>query len=261
MLLLRRALRVGVPVAAASSVVVAVTALRARSTLECEHASTLVAPWTPSSAPKGKKPAHLDISLQDEFDVVIVGGGIIGLATAREVLRRYPRLTVVVLEKEREVAAHQTGHNSGVIHAGMYYVPGSVMAKTCVRGSKLMYEYADAHKIPVSRCGKLIVASTPAEHAQVEKLFAQGNANGVPGLAVLTGDQVKSVEPNVAAHSALWSPNTGIIDYAVVSRSLAEEILATGRADIRLSFEAKVRGRGRSRCIRGANGLQPGDEG
>ena len=99
-----------------------------------------------------------------------VGGGIIGLATAREVLRKFPKLTVVVLEKEREVAAHQTGHNSGVIHAGMYYVPGSVMAKTCVRGAKLMYEYADAMKIPVARCGKLIVATNESEHKQVRSL-------------------------------------------------------------------------------------------
>lgn len=173
------------------------------------------------------------------FYLQIVGGGIIGLATAREILKRYPNLTVAVLEKEREVAAHQTGHNSGVIHAGMYYVPGSVMAKTCVRGASLMYQYAEQHKIPHSRCGKLIVASNEAEHAQVTKLYAQGTANGVQGLRVLNSEEVRALEPNVAAYSALWSPNTGIIDYASVSRHIAEEILETGRADIKLSFAAE----------------------
>ena len=174
--------------------------------------------------------------------LVQVGGGIIGLATAREVLRRYPKLTVAVVEKEREVAAHQTGHNSGVIHAGMYYPPGSVMAATCVRGSKLMYDYAAEQGIPVSRCGKLIVAVNEQEHAHVAKLFAQGTANGVPGLAILTGAQVAAQEPAIsAAYSALWSPNTGVIDYSVVARHLAQEILNSGRADIKLSFEANVR--------------------
>jgi L-2-hydroxyglutarate oxidase LhgO len=121
----------------------------------------------------------------------------------------------------------------------MYYVPGSMMAKTCVRGSRLMYEYADAHGIPVSRCGKLIVASNAEEHAQVEKLYNQGTANGVPGLRVLSSSEVRAMEPNVSAYSALWSPVTGVIDYAAVARHLAEEILETGRADIKLSFQAE----------------------
>ena len=172
------------------------------------------------------------------FTLVQIGGGIIGLTTAREILRRYPKLTVAIVEKEREVAAHQTGHNSGVIHAGMYYVPGSVMAKTCVRGAQLMYDYAAAHNIPVSRCGKLIVASNEAENAQVVKLYNQGTANGVQGLRVLNSAEVRAMEPNVSAYSALWSPNTGIIDYSTVSRHLAEEILESGRADIKLSFQA-----------------------
>ncbi len=110
-------------------------------------------------------------ALDTEFDVAVVGGGIIGMATAREVLRRFPHMSVVVLEKEREVAPHQSSHNSGVIHAGMYYVPGSVMARTCVRGAQLMYEYCEANKLPHDRVGKLIVAVTPEEHKQVELLF------------------------------------------------------------------------------------------
>ena len=145
---------------------------------------------------------------------------------------------MAVLEKESEVARHQTGHNSGVIHAGMYYAPGSVMARTCVRGAELMYEFARTRGIPHARCGKLIVASTAAEHAEVEKLFANGTANGVQGLRVLDSAGVRELEPAVSAYSALWSPNTGVIDYAVVARHLAEEILRSGRGDIKLGFEA-----------------------
>jgi len=154
-----------------------------------------------------------------------------------ELIKRYPSLTVAVLEKEREVAPHQTGHNSGVIHAGMYYVPGSVMADTCVRGNALMYEYCASKGLPADRVGKLIVASNAAEHGQVELLFDRGTKNGVKGLQVLTGAQVKAMEPAVVAYSALWSPNTGITDYSLVTRSLAEDITSSGRGDVKLSFE------------------------
>jgi L-2-hydroxyglutarate oxidase LhgO len=179
------------------------------------------------------------LAMETDFDIVIVGGGIIGLATARELLARYPGLTVAVLEKEREVAPHQTGHNSGVIHAGMYYEPGSVMAKTCVRGAALMYKYCEDKKLPHERVGKLIVASNAEEHAKVQLLYERGTANGVQGLEVLDGEQVRAMEPNVAAYSALWSPNTGITDYGLVSRSLACDVLETGRADVKLSFQVE----------------------
>jgi L-2-hydroxyglutarate oxidase LhgO len=187
----------------------------------------------------GNKKVLAPLAMEKEFDVVVVGGGIVGMATAREILKRYPKLTVAVLEKEREVAPHQSSHNSGVIHAGMYYVPGSVMARTCVRGAKLMYEYCAAKKIPHDRVGKLIVASDAKEHAQVELLFDRGTKNGVQGLRVLNGEEVKAMEPNVAAYSALWSPNTGIADYGIVTRSLAQDILETGRGDVKLQFEVE----------------------
>lgn len=160
-------------------------------------------------------------------------------AAPAEILKRYPKLTVAVIEKEAEVAPHQTGHNSGVIHAGMYYVPGSVMAKTCVRGAKLMYEYCDSKKLPHDRVGKLIVAVNEQEHKQVELLYDRGTKNGVQGLQVLNSAQVKAMEPNVAAYSALWSPNTGIVDYGVVCKSLALDVLETGRGDVKLSFEVQ----------------------
>ncbi|KAK9768161.1 hypothetical protein K7432_001408 [Basidiobolus ranarum] len=179
------------------------------------------------------------IDAKDEYDVVIVGGGIVGLATAREILKRYPEKTVAVLEKEREVAAHQTGHNSGVIHAGLYYEPGSRMARTCVRGAELMYKYCEDRGLPVERCGKLVVAVNESEHAQVEKLYNQGTANGVKGLEILHGPEVQKYEPNVRAYSALYSPNTGIVDYGLVAQNLAEEIKDSGRGEIKLAFEAK----------------------
>ncbi|KAI9310101.1 FAD dependent oxidoreductase-domain-containing protein [Dichotomocladium elegans] len=178
------------------------------------------------------------LSQKTEFDVVIVGGGIVGLATARELLRRYPTMTVAVLEKEREVAAHQTGHNSGVIHAGIYYQPGSRMARTCVRGADLMYEYCAEHDLPIERCGKLIVAVNEKEHQQVERLFDIASKNGVKGLQVLNSDEIRRLEPNVEAYSALYSPNTGVTDYGLVAQCIANEIIQSGRAEIKLAFEA-----------------------
>lgn len=205
-------------------------------------------------------PTTPPLALQTDFDVVVVGAGIVGLATAREILKRYPHLTVAVIEKEGEVAAHQTGHNSGVIHAGMYYEPGSVMARTCVKGAAMMYEYCAANKLPHERSGKLIVAVNEAEHAAVTALYERGNKNGVQGLRVLNAEEVKAMEPNVAAYSALWSPNTGIADYAAVARHIATELVASGHADVKLRFQVEEFQRlpdGRVR-IKGVEPGQPG---
>ena len=215
------------------------------------------------SAPSAPRRVLSPLALERDFDVAVVGGGIIGLAVARECLKRHPRARVVVLEKEQEVAPHQTGHNSGVIHAGMYYVPGTSMAKTCVRGAELMYAYCAEKKLPHDRVGKLIVASTEQEHAQVQLLFERGNANGVKGLRVLTGKEVAAMEPAVsAAYSALWSPNTGIVDYGLVARSLAADVGDTGRGDVRNRFEVTAieKGAGGRIVVRGVEPGQVGPE-
>ena len=212
-------------------------------------------------ASRAAAPVVAPLSLETQFDVAVVGGGIIGLATAREVRRRFPSKTVVVLEKEREVAPHQSSHNSGVIHAGMYYVPGTEMARACVRGAQLMYEYLEQHRLPVERVGKLIVAADAREHEQVQLLFERGTKNGVQGLRILNGDEVRALEPNVsAAYSALWSPNTGVTDYAVVSRAIAAELEASGRGAVKLEFEVAGVARAEDGRVL-ITGAEPGQKG
>eukprot|EP01060_Flectonema_neradi_P033976 TRINITY_DN5833_c1_g1_i1.p1 TRINITY_DN5833_c1_g1~~TRINITY_DN5833_c1_g1_i1.p1 ORF type:complete len:466 (+),score=109.55 TRINITY_DN5833_c1_g1_i1:79-1476(+) len=193
---------------------------------------------TPPGVVNLEQTLSTDKVLHGKYDVVVVGGGIIGVATANEILKRYPSKKVAIVEKEAAVAMHQSGHNSGVIHAGMYYEPGSKMAACCVEGADLMYDYAEKKKIPCKRIGKLIVATNAEEDKQVQKLYHQGVANGVKDLKVLTGPQVRAIEPNVAATSALDSPNTGIIDYGEVTRSLAKDFQEAG-GSIKFNFAAE----------------------
>jgi (S)-2-hydroxyglutarate dehydrogenase len=164
-------------------------------------------------------------------DVVVVGGGIIGLAVARELRRRRPDEAVVVLEREPEVAAHQTGHNSGVIHQGVYYAPGSLKATLCRRGADLMYEFCDERTVAVERCGKVIVATSQHELRRLDELHRRGLENGVPGLRRLGPGELREVEPHARGIAALHSPETGIVDFAAVARALAQEVdVATGCA-------------------------------
>jgi L-2-hydroxyglutarate oxidase LhgO len=156
------------------------------------------------------------------FDVTIVGGGIVGLATAYSLGQRQPRLRLAVLEKEAEVAAHQTGHNSGVIHAGIYYRPGSMRARLCVEGARRMVAFCREHGLPHEVCGKVIVATCEEELPRLAELLRRGKENGVPGLAELGPEDLRRVEPHAAGIQALHVPSTGIADYAAVARKLAE---------------------------------------
>ena len=174
----------------------------------------------------------------ERVDVVIIGAGILGLAVARELRRRHPRLSILILERERDVAQHQTGHNSGVIHSGIYYTPGSLKARLCVEGSKLMYEFCDQHDIHYERCGKLIVALEPRELSGLDELERRGLANGVPGLRRLTAEEIVDVEPGARGIAALHCPHTGIVNYYDVATALADELLAEG---VEIRFDTDVR--------------------
>jgi L-2-hydroxyglutarate oxidase len=168
------------------------------------------------------------------IDVTVVGAGIVGLATAMELVRRRPDLKVLVLEKEAEVAAHQTGNNSGVIHAGLYYRPGSLKAQMAVEGARLMVEFCREHNLPYELCGKVVVATNEAEVARLEELHRRGQANGVWGLTRITAEQIKEHEPHATGVAGLWSPATGIVDYKAVARAYARTI-AAGGGEVRLS--------------------------
>src|SRR5215211_2703813 len=161
-------------------------------------------------------------------DVVVVGAGILGLAVARELLSRRPGLGLTVLEKEHAIAQHQTGHNSGVIHSGIYYAPGSLKADLCVEGSRLMYEFCAEKRVPTDRCGKVIVAANDGELHRLEELRERGEANGVRGLEEIGRDRLAELEPNVVGVRALHSPETGIVDFRLVAEALAEEVCERG---------------------------------
>jgi (S)-2-hydroxyglutarate dehydrogenase len=157
-----------------------------------------------------------------------VGAGILGLAVARELLSRTPGLSLSVLEKEAAIAQHQTGHNSGVIHSGIYYAPGSLKAQLCVEGARLMYEFCDEKGIPTERCGKVVVAADESEIPRLEELKRRGEANGVRGLVEVGPEQLAELEPNVVGVRALHSPETGIVDFRLVARALAAEVEERG---------------------------------
>ncbi|HWJ65144.1 MAG TPA: L-2-hydroxyglutarate oxidase [Nocardioides sp.] len=164
----------------------------------------------------------------------IVGGGIVGLAVAREITRQRPGTQVLVLEKEDRVGAHQTGHNSGVVHAGIYYRPGSLKAQLCTRGRLLLRDYCSEHGLPYVECGKVVVAVDPGEMGRFAALERTAAANGVPGLRRLDAAALAEVEPHAAGLAALHSPHTAITDYVAVARQLARDVVAAG-GDVRCS--------------------------
>ena len=162
------------------------------------------------------------------YDVTVVGAGIVGLASARELLRRRPGLRVALVDKESRAGVHQTGHNSGVIHSGIYYAPGSLKARLCVAGARDLYAYCEANGIPTERCGKVIVATEESELGRLQGLHERGLANGVEGLEMIGPDRLRELEPHCAGIRALWSPATGIVDFALVARGYAGDVRNAG---------------------------------
>ena len=163
------------------------------------------------------------------FDLAVVGGGIVGLATSYQFARRLPGKRVVVLEKEGRVAAHQTGHNSGVLHSGIYYKPGSYKAKLCVEGKGLMLDFCQKHGIRVDHVGKVIVATEKAELPRLQTLYERGVANGVP-VEMIEPAQLREIEPHASALRAIRSPSTAIVDYKEVCAAMTRELTARGVA-------------------------------
>ncbi len=163
-----------------------------------------------------------------EHDLAVVGGGILGLAVARELLRRRPEARVAVLEREPAIAQHQTGHNSGVVHAGIYYAPGSLKARLCVEGARDLYAYCEERGVPFERRGKLIVARDESELGRLDELERRGRANEVPGLRRLDAHGLREIEPHARGVAALHSPATGVVDFAEVARAFAEDVEAAG---------------------------------
>lgn len=169
-------------------------------------------------------------------DVAVVGAGILGLAVARELLLRRPGAKVTVLEQALTVGAHQTGHNSGVIHAGVYYAPGSLKAQLCVEGAGLMYDYCERKGIDARRIGKLIIAADAREIPGLEELERRARANGVPGIRRVAAEEISELEPHAIGVAALHSPNTGIVDFRAVCERLADDVREAG-GELRLGWK------------------------
>jgi len=162
--------------------------------------------------------------MNEKFDVSVVGGGIVGLACAYKLQLKFPKLKIIVLEKENELAFHQTGRNSGVIHSGLYYKPGSFKAKNCVQGRKQLVQFAKKYDIRHDVCGKIVLATNTNEAKKLVDLKENGEKNGLVNLSILNVSQLKNVEPNAGGVSALWVPESGIIDYKQVTNKLADLI-------------------------------------
>jgi len=192
--------------------------------------------------------------MTDDRDVVVIGGGIVGLATAYRLLERRPDLRLTLVEKEAELATHQTGHNSGVVHAGLYYAPGSLKARLCREGKADLEAFAEAHGIPFERCGKLVVALGESELPRLTALRERAVANGVPGLQEVGVERIREIEPHAAGITGLWSPSTGIVDFRLVALALADEIRALG-AEIVTSWPAStIEPRGPGMVVGGPHG-------
>lgn len=172
--------------------------------------------------------------MASQYDLTIVGGGILGLATTLKLIRAHPSLRLLILEKEAEIARHQTGNNSGVIHSGLYYRPGSLKARSCVAGRKELMAFCDENAVPYEICGKVVVATSEEELPRLEELHRRGTANGLKNLEIIGPERLKELEPHATGIQGLHVPETGIIDYKKVAAAYAEKIRDAG-GDIRLS--------------------------
>lgn len=192
--------------------------------------------------------------MSERHDVAVIGGGIVGLATAWRILDAWPRLRLAVVEKEEDLASHQSGHNTGVLHAGIYYRPGSFRATLCREGKKAVERFAEEHGIPFVRCGKLIVAVEEDELPRLAALRERALANGVEGIEEIGPERIREIEPHVRGLRALWSPGTGVIDYRRVALELASEIRARGGMILTGRRVESVVERGGERVLRTTGG-------
>lgn len=178
---------------------------------------------------------------ESDFDITIIGGGIVGLATAYKIASNHPCLRIAVLEKEPTLAGHQTGHNSGVIHSGLYYKPGSAKARTCTDGRKQLVAFAKQYDIPYEICGKIIVATSEKEMPNFERIFNNGIQNGIEGVAKISPAQIKQIEPYCAGIAGIKVPCTGIIDFVAVVNKLAQ-LIQKQNADNKIFLSCNVTG-------------------
>lgn len=164
----------------------------------------------------------------ETYDIAVIGGGIVGLATAMALCQRH-QVSLIVLEAEATLAAHQTGHNSGVIHSGLYYKPGSLKARNCVEGREALYNFCREHHIPHERCGKVVVATSASEIPRLDALAERGRANGLDGMRRLNSQaEIHEFEPHIDGLAGLWIPQTGIVDYKQVAQAYAQQITKYG---------------------------------
>ncbi len=178
------------------------------------------------------------MSVAKRFDIAIIGGGIVGAATFYKMQSRYPDLKIVLIEKENLLADHQTGHNSGVIHSGLYYKPGSLKAKNCVEGRRELVKFCQDHDIPHDVCGKVVVAVDKSELPNLDKIYETGLQNEIEGIKKITGEEIKEYEPFVEGIAGIWVPCTGIVDFRAATAKMVELALATQpESELRLGHE------------------------
>jgi len=191
----------------------------------------------------------------EKTDVIVIGGGLVGLSSAMHLQAMRPRLAIMLIEKDDQLALQQSGHNSGVIHAGIYYEPGSLKAQFCVEGHRALVEFCSQHGIPVVKCGKVIVANTDEQISRLEQLHKRGTDNGVPDLRIIDQRELREVEPHVTGTRALYAPHSAIVDYKKIAATYARIFQIAG-GTIKLGTEflcgQQVRGRSRMETTAGA---------